>query len=128
MIPGKRHQLGWSIPALAEHEDTLRRQGQALRGEAERIARGRDADTVSAEYVRLAAETLSLRRESPLFPLILAVGPALATLAGGILLTLWLVPPTSGPSTAALIIVFAVLIIGLLLTGMATWPVLSRIP
>jgi hypothetical protein len=52
--------------------------------EAERVARRSDAPGVSVEYVKAAATTIRLRRSSGIADIMLAIGPALTTLAGGV--------------------------------------------
>lgn len=75
----------WSPEADEEARGVLRRHAKDLHAESVRVAVRAEADTVSPAYVTQAATTLRLRRSvSPVGDVFLAIGPALATFAGGI--------------------------------------------
>lgn len=76
--------MNWADDARAEARGLLRAHAKDLYDEAERVADRADAPGVSVEYVRQAAATVRLRRTSGLADALLAIGPALTTLPGGI--------------------------------------------
>jgi hypothetical protein len=76
--------MDWADDADETAREILRAHAQQLNDEAERIAQRAEAPGVSPEYVRQAAALLHLRRTSGAADAMLAVGPALATLGGGV--------------------------------------------
>jgi hypothetical protein len=75
----------WPADASDEARAILRTYAEELQEEASRVTRRHGATHVAPAYVREAATTLRLRRSiSPIGDVFLAVGPALAGLAGGV--------------------------------------------
>lgn len=77
--------MEWSSEADAEARAILRLHAEDLYEEASRVAARAEADTVAPAYVRQAATTIRVRRtSSAVGDVFLALGPALAGLAGGV--------------------------------------------
>lgn len=75
----------WPTAASNQAQAVLQRHAWELWEEAERVAHRNEATHVAPAYVDVAATTLRLRpRSSAVADVLLAIGPALAGLAGGV--------------------------------------------
>jgi hypothetical protein len=109
--------MRWAADADAEAEAVLRGYAVELYTEAERVAKRADAPAVGSEYVQQAAATLKLRKDSAAADVMLAVGPALATLAAGVGVAEWTTEASLELSGLMVGGTLATAGVGLLMTG-----------